>query len=359
MVGDGPGPWTQAGGEAPEITVVLDPYLRYRRPETVGISLDASLASLLAQTYPADRTTILLTCDAEEAAAVAPAVAGKPRVIALDTPPALGYYQRKTFGARHARGAYVLLADGDCLYPPTWAEEMVAAFARGGPRVAVVQGVSRFDGGPFARVLDPTYWSCGYEPEGPIRQIYSVHNLALRRDLVDRFAFEDSPIRAGLERLISPKIRRAGYLIWHNRRARVLHDTSRTVRDLWHQALGRGYTRMILWRAHPAPLDRALRPLGRLAIPIYVALLTVRDAVRQLRGLGERGLDSPAIVVRLPGSMLFMAAFNAVSAIGMMRALGQASLGRRTVRGELSRPVPSAPAGHAQPRRRRTRRGVE
>lgn len=237
----------------------------------------------------------------------------------MAVPEGIGYYQKKNLGAQRAESEIVLLADGDCLYPPEWIAEMVAAFERGGDAVAAVQGTSRFAPGSLAQILNPVYWRA-YEREGPLRQIYSAHNLGLRRKDVPAFLFEDTPLRAGLERELSARIRKAGRLIWHNRRVTVLHEGEATLTELWQQALGRGYYRMILWRRHPNALDRRLRPLGYLSIPIYVFMLFARDSTRQLRDLPARGLRGPALL-KLPGYVLFTYLFHVMSSVGMFRVL--------------------------------------
>ena len=134
---------------------------------------------------PETAWSILATCTAAEMPHVEPFLATEPRLRAISVPPGHGYDQKKNYGARHAEGEFVLFADGDCEYPENWVEEMVAAFERGGPRVAAVQGRSCFSDGPHSRFLDVLYWA-SYRPEGPLRQMYSAHNLAIRRDLVPR-----------------------------------------------------------------------------------------------------------------------------------------------------------------------------
>lgn len=330
----------------PTVTVVLDPYGEYRRPRQAGIPFETTLRTLLGQGYPADRTTIALTCTRAEVPLLEPLAAEEPRLRIVPVPEGSGYYQKKNIGALHAETDLILLADGDCLYPSDWIAEMVAAFDRGGDAVAVVQGTSRFAHGPYAHMLNPVYWQA-YEPEGPIHQIYSAHNVAFRRRDLPAFLFEDTELRAGLERELSRTIRRAGRVIWHNRRTTVTHEGSSSIRELWTQALGRGYYRMILWRRHPNLLDRLLRPLGYAAIPIYVLLVSARDSVRQLRELRERGLIGPGIV-RLPIYIVVTIAFHMLGGISMFRVLrhlrrtdrfpqpefygshGELDLGRRT-----------------------------
>ena len=303
----------------PTVTVVIDPYGEYRRPREAGIPFERTLRALLAQSYPAQLTTILLTCTEAEVPLVRDLVASEPRIRVVAVPPGSGYYQKKNFGALAADTDIVMVADGDCLYPPDWVAEMVSAFDRAGDRAVYVQGRSRFAAGPFARVLNPLYWR-NYEPDGPIDQIYAAHNLAIRRRDVPAFRFEDTPERAGLERALARKIRAAGRLIWHNRGTTVQHESSMTMHELKTQALGRGYYRMIVWRRHPTTIDRVLTPLGRAAIPFYVLLLFVRDTGRQLKDRTDRGLDGIGILKLVP-YVAFTFAFHAVSAISMARVL--------------------------------------
>jgi glycosyltransferase involved in cell wall biosynthesis len=303
----------------PSVTVVIDPYGEYRRPRSAGIPFESTLEALLAQDYAAELTTILLTCTADEVPLVGQLVADRPRIRVVGVPKGSGYYQKKNFGMREATSDIVMLADGDCLYPPDWITEMVAAFDRGGEQVVYVQGTSRFAPGPYAHVLSPVYWRA-FEPEGPISQVYSAHNMAIRRRDIAAFQFEDTPLRAGLERTLSERIRRAGRVIWHTRRAVVQHEGSASLKELRTQALGRGYYRMILWRRHPNRLDRALRPLGYLAIPIYVALVAGRDAGRQFRGRRERGLTGLA-VLKVPAYIAVTVGFHVMGGVSMVRVL--------------------------------------
>ena len=303
----------------PNVTVVLDPYGDYRRPDQVDVPFEDALRSLQAQTYPKERITFLATCSTPEVPHIEPLLATVPRLRMVVVPEGHGYYQKKNFGAQHAEGDFVLFADGDCIYPENWVAEMVTAFERGGERVAAVQGMSRFCEGPGARLLDVLYWTA-YRPEGPLHQIYSAHNLAMRRELVSRFGFEDTPLRAGLERTLSSRIREAGLLIWHNRQVTVTHESSHGRREFWEKAIGRGHYRMLLWQLHPNRLDRALLPLGYLGVPLYVFLVGLRDTGRQFRGLRERGLWGPGIV-KLPWYILITWAWHIFGGVGMIRVL--------------------------------------
>jgi GT2 family glycosyltransferase len=328
----------------PTVTIVVDAYGDYRRPDEVDVPFEETLRNLLTQSYPPESTTILVTCSAAEVPFVTPLVAGEPRVKVVTVPDGIGYYQKKNFGARLAESDYVLLADGDCRYPEDWAAEMVAAFERGGERVAAVQGMSHFTGGPFADVMDTLYWAA-YQGDGPIGRIYSAHNLALSRAAVDRgLLFEETPLRAGLERIVSDKIRKAGLTVWHNRRTTVHHESSSSFREIGRRALARGHYRMILWRLHPNWLDRLLSPLGPVGIPVYVLLVFLRDSVRQARGIRHRG---GAAVLLFPGYLAFTMAFHLVGGVAMLRVLRYIATEKRLPGPEMLDAHPRAPEAKA------------
>ncbi|MVM34784.1 glycosyltransferase [Spirosoma sp. HMF4905] len=52
--------------------------------------------------------------------------------------PIQGWGPARQMGLEHARGKYILTADSDCLYPPDWADELMAALQQ--PGVACVYG---------------------------------------------------------------------------------------------------------------------------------------------------------------------------------------------------------------------------
>lgn len=303
----------------PSVTVVIDPFGEYPRPPEAEVPFERTLRTLLGQSYPADQTTILVTCTDREAPSVREIVANEPRVRVVDVPEGIGYYQKKNLGMREATSDIVMLADGDCVYPPDWVGEMVAGFERGGEGVVYVQGVSRYAPGRYSSILSPMYFRT-FEPEGPTPQVISVHNVAIRTRDVAEFQFEETTIRGGVERPLSERIARAGRIIWNNRRANVRHEPVTDLRELLIHAEERGYYRMIMWRRTPNRADRALQPLGYLAIPIYVAFVAVRDAGRQLRDRPARGLAGRA-VLKIPAYIAVTFAFHVMAGLSMLRVL--------------------------------------
>ena len=319
----------------PSVTVVIDPFGEYPRPPEAEVPFERTLRSLLDQSYPAEQLTILVTCTDREAPSVRKIVANEPRASVVDVPEGNGYYQKKNQGMREATSDIVMLADGDVAYPPEWVGEMVAAFERGGEDVVYVQGVSRFAPGRYSDILSPLYFR-NFLPEGPTQQVLSAHNVAIRtRDVAD-FQFEETKLRGGTERPLSERIARAGRTIWHNRRATVRHEPVTDLHELRSQADDRGYYRMIMWRRTPHRADRALEPLGYLAIPIYVAYVAVRDAGRQLRDRPARGLTGLGLL-KIPAYIAVTFAFHVIAGLSMLRVLRHFN---RT--GEF----PPAPHGH-------------
>jgi hypothetical protein len=303
----------------PSVTVVIDPFGEYPRPAEAEVPFERTLRSLLSQSYPPDRTTILVTCTSREAPSVRRIIADEPRARVVDVPEGNGYYQKKNQGMREATTDIVMLADGDVAYPPEWIAEMVAAFERGGEKVVYVQGVSRFAPGRYSDILSPMYFR-NFLPEGPTPQVISSHNVAIRTRDVPEFQFEETTLRGGTERPLSERITGAGRTIWHNRRATVRHEPVSDLHELRMQADDRGYYRMIMWRRTPNRADRALRPLGYLAIPIYVAYVALRDAGRQLRDRPARGLTGAGLL-KIPGYIAVTFAFHVVAGLSMLRVL--------------------------------------
>lgn len=89
----------------PSVTVVIDPFGEYLRPSDAEVPFERTLRTLLEQSYPADRTTILVTCTARESPSVREIVANEPRVRVVDVPEGIGYYQKKNLGMREATSA--------------------------------------------------------------------------------------------------------------------------------------------------------------------------------------------------------------------------------------------------------------
>jgi hypothetical protein len=86
------------------------------------------------------------------------------------------------------------------------------------------------------------------------------------------------------------------------------------------QAEDRGYYRMIMWQRTPNRVDRLLKPLGYLAIPIYVLYVAVRDAGRQLRDRPARGLTGVGLL-KIPAYMAATVAFHVIGGSSMLRVL--------------------------------------
>jgi hypothetical protein len=186
----------------------------------------------------------------------------------------------------------------------------------------------------------PVYWRA-YEPEGPIRRVYSAHNLGLRRADAPRFLFEDTPLRAGLERAFSERILQADRVIWHNRRVTVQHEGSQSLPELWTQALGRGRCRALLWEEHPSPLERRWGTPGWLGTLLYVLAVTLRDSGKQFRDLPGRGLRGAGLL-KLPGYVLLTMAFHMASGVGMFSALSESK--RRAIHRNSTSQAPEGTA---------------
>src|SRR5262245_40661199 len=113
------------------VSVILDSYHEYRRPESPGIPFEESFTTLLNQTYPKELVEILIIALPQYSSELRQ---NDSRVRWVIAPQSFGYYQKKTYGGEIATSDILLFADGDCLYPPDWIEQMVSAFERAGER---------------------------------------------------------------------------------------------------------------------------------------------------------------------------------------------------------------------------------
>ena len=136
------------------------------------------LASLGAQTYPADRFEVVVVDDgSRDGSAPSPAASPPdgPNIRLLRQPP-LGAVRARNRGAEAARGEVLAFTDSDCRPTTDWLAEGVRALAG----ADVVQGVTRADPAMPRRPLDRTV-------EGGGLSLFDTCNVFYRTD-----AFRDA-----------------------------------------------------------------------------------------------------------------------------------------------------------------------
>ena len=285
------------------------------------IQLWDTLRALEGQSYPRDRLEILVVLDIAHHSDETQIVGSYPWVHTVLAPAGLTYYELKNFGASRASGDILAMTDADCVPCPVWVEELVRSFAEAGPRPAAVQGRTRFLDRPLARAWEASWWSRSFEEEGPIDRLYTSNNVAFRREVyADHHFLPGSPLRTGLERLLTRQLVKAGFGLWLNPRMVVHHNYSPTVREISQQGLVRGYYFMTLRRTYPQGLDYVVKKLGLLAPVICSPLLLIKDIVRIFRKAPKMGIRGRELL-KLPLYMSLQVPYNLVVLIGMYWAI--------------------------------------
>jgi glycosyltransferase involved in cell wall biosynthesis len=285
------------------------------------IQLWDTLAALERQSYPRDRFEVLVALDAPHHPEADEIRRRHPGMRVLPAPATLTYYELKNFGASQASGEIVAFTDADCLPSDVWVEEIARSFATAGPQVAAVQGRTRFADLALARAWEASWWSRGFEDEGPIDRMYTSNNIAFRSELYRRYHYLDgSDLRAGLERPLSRQLQRAGYGLWLNPRMLVRHNYSATLREIVQLGLVRGFNFMKLRRTHPEGIDFVLRRFGVLAPLICAPVVFVKDILRLFRKAPRLGIRASEFY-KMPLYMLLQVPYNLLTLLGMYWAI--------------------------------------
>jgi GT2 family glycosyltransferase len=204
---------------------------------------------------------------------------------AITTPQPLAAAAARNLGARHARGAYLLFLDADCIAAPDLVDHLLDYYRRGCPVV----------GGSIA-VRSDNYWvQCdhmlvfaSYLPgvAAGERSYLPSGNLSVRREIFERIGGFDErfPGAAGEELDFCLRLRGAGHSLYFAPGAVVYHQHIRgTAKSIWIHLRRFGQITAKLWGMYPAlfpaPLGGRLRQWSGLIIAA-APLLALRDVLR-------------------------------------------------------------------------------
>ena len=239
-----------------------------------------TIASLLAQDYPADRHELLVVDNASTDRTAE--IIRRHRVRYLHEP-RRGVSNARNRGIAEARGETLAFIDGDCVADPDWLRELVVPFAD--PEVGCVAGeLAHLPGDTLAERQATRMFGAW--------QRYAVHsnppyaitaNAAYRADVLARIgAFDPRMPRAQDVELGLRFSEQSGLRIVHAERAVVRHRHRSTQREFFRQQLGWSYGAGLVaakYRAldgRPAPPPR-LRDVAQSARGIAaVAALRIR-----------------------------------------------------------------------------------
>jgi len=117
----------------------------------------------------------------------------------------------------------------------------------------------RRSGRPRGVIIDIT--KCEYQPgympsseSGLFHPFFPTANVAFRRSALERAGGFDTRCATGEDVDMSVRVARAGFELWHQPDARVVHYDRQTLPDMWLQWFHYGFGHPYLYRKH---LDRA------------------------------------------------------------------------------------------------------
>ena len=211
----------------------------------------------------------------------------------IDTQGPVTAGKARNLGIQAARGQWLFFVDADCLVQEGWAEHLVYHLAAG--KMVVGGGV----GSPTHN-----YWILAYnlsmfheflsDQHPGFKRYLPTLNLAIRRDVVERVGLMDESLQRGQDIDWTIRMALAGYQLYFEPRAVVIHHPGRSnLRTIWQYWVRSGhfnlrnrlryaeyYKTPLRLFAHPF-LVQALSPL----IAAYITAGIFGEAISRLRYL--------------------------------------------------------------------------
>ncbi len=150
--------------------------------------LSCSLTSLVQQTLSPENANEVLLLDSGDAPPhlLSQLCDRYPWIKVYAVPESAGYYQAKMIGAKAATGEIVVYCDSDCIYEPSWLENLLRPFADN-PEIPIVAGETMTRGvGIYNTAMVMAYIFPPFSGEtnlAPDTQ-YFLNNVAFRRDFL-------------------------------------------------------------------------------------------------------------------------------------------------------------------------------
>lgn len=193
-----------------------------------------------------------------------------PWVTVRRLPHGTRYFAAKMAGAGLCTGEVVVFCDGDNRYSPDWLEQMVRPFADR-PDLNALVGQTAVEAASLRSTLFAlTFFFPPFAPSTPDlvpAAFYFGNNSSFRRTFLDAWPIPtDLPLLRGNDYVHSIRLRRAGYTVWQQSRARALHDPPETWKELTYRYLARGSDRLeiarLIRQPDPGGMWDPIRKLG-------------------------------------------------------------------------------------------------
>ena len=162
------------------------------------------------------------------------------------------YYEAKMAGAELATGEVVVFCDGDNTYLPGWLDAMVRPFAEKEDLTAITGQTSVKPDGIYSTAFALTFFFPPFEDAErglTPAEYYVGNNFAFRRlFLLENAIPTGLPLLRGNEYVHSVRMRNEGYGVWHQHKARALHNPPESFAEIVHRYLARGSDRLQIAR---------------------------------------------------------------------------------------------------------------
>lgn len=259
---------------------------------------ERSLRSLAAQSYPVDECQVLILLDQGQAQSDTgwmTAILPTAEIVAV---PGATYFRLKNSALRNGTREFIVFADSDVAYAPSWLEHMLHCLRE---HPGIIAGNTRFDPGFLSRTLDLCDWSAARPGSGRTDWFYG-NNVAAPRELLLRYGFREDLGRSGggAVNLFREQLHRDGVGIWFCAEARGSHDLA----PFWPKRIRIGAYQIRFRRRAP---DSSWARLSRVPIlaPFLVTLGTMvkawQRAFRLRSTLPLRGWSLPFYWISIAG----------------------------------------------------------
>ncbi len=193
-----------------------------------------------------------------------------------------GYYEQKNFGAREARGRFVVFLDSDVIPEPGWLPRLLGSFDD--PQVEVVCGNCFLDTGDLVSKSLALAW---FFPLRDGREVlarqdsFFANNVAFRREVAIEYPFV--PVEGtsrGACRLLARRLTADGRGLFVNTAARVSHPAPNGLRHLLLRGLAQGRDNLLFDRVlgRGGAVESARRA-GRMQVRAWKRILRHRQSV--------------------------------------------------------------------------------
>jgi len=282
-----------------------------------NLTITDCLAALTRQDYPRELIEVIAVDGGKVPALAALVRRSFPSAVILECPGGTKFEQ-KNLGMKAARGEIVALLDADCAAPPDWISTMVKAIAAAPAEVAGVQGVTDLSRGFLSREVSALLYGIRSGPHAGDAGRLVTDNVAFRRDVIRRFAFEHPSFGTVVDSLLLHRLGRAGYRVLLSERLRMVHSYPGTagagIPWFFLRAWAVGYFMVRTRQLEPDLRASALIRAAGLGWPLVVGAKLVRDLAQvwqHRRRVGAR------FAIALP----LLLAFEATLFLGGLAAL--------------------------------------